>query len=316
MKLLSKATIPASHPYLTNKYTYWYYSIISQARQRNLAPSLSEKHHIIPECLFATRTRKGRSGYWPGNPNEKTNLVKLSTREHYICHLLLTKMVHKQQDQFRMNCALGAFQRINKRNPVLTAAQVSRVRAAAILARKGQKSWMKDGIKIYSSECPGEEWLNQNSTKGTNSWMKDGQLKFSKICPGEGWLPQGPNAGKTTWVKDGLMKFSVESPGEGWTRSGLTSGLKSWIKDGRMKFSAECPGDGWVNSGACAGKSPWYKDGITIWSVLSPGEGWAIRGANKGRKSWTDGHSYVFSVSCPGEGWYRKGPPRGKKKAG
>lgn len=38
-----------------------------------------EKHHIIPRSLN-------------GN-NKKENLVKLTAREHFICHLLLTKMV-------------------------------------------------------------------------------------------------------------------------------------------------------------------------------------------------------------------------------
>jgi len=36
-------------------------------------------HHIIPKCL--------------GGTNEKENLARLTAREHFICHLLLTKMV-------------------------------------------------------------------------------------------------------------------------------------------------------------------------------------------------------------------------------
>jgi hypothetical protein len=39
----------------------------------------TEKHHIIPKCL--------------GGSNEKSNLVKLTAREHFVCHLLLTKML-------------------------------------------------------------------------------------------------------------------------------------------------------------------------------------------------------------------------------
>lgn len=65
--------------YLQNKYTYIYYDIINQAKSRILSPDIyTEKHHIIPKCL--------------GGDNSTSNLVKLTAREHFICHRLLTKM--------------------------------------------------------------------------------------------------------------------------------------------------------------------------------------------------------------------------------
>jgi hypothetical protein len=63
---------------LENKYTRAYFSIIRN-RQANPVTGYTENHHIHPECL--------------GGSNEKTNKVKLSAREHYLCHLLLTKML-------------------------------------------------------------------------------------------------------------------------------------------------------------------------------------------------------------------------------
>lgn len=65
--------------YLQNKYTKCYYNIVSRAKSRELPPGLySEKHHIIPRSL--------------GGNNSKNNIVALTAREHFICHLLLTKM--------------------------------------------------------------------------------------------------------------------------------------------------------------------------------------------------------------------------------
>lgn len=64
--------------YISNKYTNWYYSIINIAKNRNIE-GYTEKHHIIPRSL--------------GGSNDAYNLVALYPREHYICHLLLTKMV-------------------------------------------------------------------------------------------------------------------------------------------------------------------------------------------------------------------------------
>lgn len=67
--------------FLLNKYTKWYNSIINNARSRNL-DGYKEIHHIIPKSL--------------GGSNNKNNLVKLTAREHFVCHLLLIKMVNGQ----------------------------------------------------------------------------------------------------------------------------------------------------------------------------------------------------------------------------
>jgi hypothetical protein len=65
--------------YLLNKYTSWYYSIIDRASSRILPDdTYTEMHHIIPKSL--------------GGSNKLDNLVKLTAREHYICHRLLPKM--------------------------------------------------------------------------------------------------------------------------------------------------------------------------------------------------------------------------------
>jgi hypothetical protein len=66
--------------YIQNKYSKWYNSIITQAKSRTLPPfTYTEKHHIHPKSL--------------GGDNSKENLVMLTAREHFICHLLLPKMV-------------------------------------------------------------------------------------------------------------------------------------------------------------------------------------------------------------------------------
>lgn len=60
-----------------NKYSRCYYSIVSRARSRILE-GYTETHHVIPTSL--------------GGTDDQSNLVKLTAREHYICHLLLPKM--------------------------------------------------------------------------------------------------------------------------------------------------------------------------------------------------------------------------------
>jgi|LakMenEpi03Aug12_release.lakeMendotaPanAssembly.Ray.scaffolds.fasta_scaffold380699_2 hypothetical protein len=79
--------------YLHNKYTIWYNSIISRALTRSLDKSCYfEKHHIVPRCL--------------GGTNDKNNIVKLTAREHFICHLLLVRMVDDRVAKSKLSYAV------------------------------------------------------------------------------------------------------------------------------------------------------------------------------------------------------------------
>jgi hypothetical protein len=79
--------------YLQNKYTRWYYNIIQRAQLRKLPLDVYiEKHHIIPSSL--------------GGNNTKYNIASLTPREHFVCHLLLTKMTIGN-NLFKMKHALS-----------------------------------------------------------------------------------------------------------------------------------------------------------------------------------------------------------------
>ena len=64
----------------TNKfYSKVYFSTIEKAKQRGWKKARGrERHHIIPQSL--------------GGSNDKSNLVYLSCREHFLCHWLLVKI--------------------------------------------------------------------------------------------------------------------------------------------------------------------------------------------------------------------------------
>jgi len=73
-----------------NKYTNWYFDIINQAKGRT-TEGYCEIHHIIPKSL--------------GGTDEKSNLIPLTAKEHYITHLLLMKMVESKDDRYKMAAA-------------------------------------------------------------------------------------------------------------------------------------------------------------------------------------------------------------------
>jgi len=85
--------------FIDNKYKKWYYQIINRASDRILL-EYTEKHHIIPKSL--------------GGTHDKTNLVKLTAREHLICHMLLPKMVSGNSYHKMIN-ALWAMSKLKNR---------------------------------------------------------------------------------------------------------------------------------------------------------------------------------------------------------
>lgn len=76
---------------IKNKYFNWYIKIIENAKKRNTLQENYEIHHILPKSL--------------GGLNNKQNLVKLTFREHFIVHILITKFT-KNKDKIKMNKAV------------------------------------------------------------------------------------------------------------------------------------------------------------------------------------------------------------------
>jgi uncharacterized protein YifN (PemK superfamily) len=85
---------------LDNKYSRWYFSLIEKAEQRKWtkksAPCYVEGHHIVPKSII-----------------KNDIVVFLTAREHFICHLLLPKMMKDENQKLKMNIAITAM-RINK----------------------------------------------------------------------------------------------------------------------------------------------------------------------------------------------------------
>jgi len=86
---------------LNNKYTRWYFNIIENAMSRGWTKKTAtlyvESHHIIPKSICK---------------NDDT--VFLTAREHFICHLLLPKML-EGENKYKMLAALIGMKRRSKR---------------------------------------------------------------------------------------------------------------------------------------------------------------------------------------------------------
>ena len=89
--------------FLNNKYTKWYTNIIETAKTKERCKKLLyyENHHIIPKCL--------------GGERNTNNEVLLTAKEHYICHLLLIKMVRNSKHKSKMAFAFHGMRRSNSK---------------------------------------------------------------------------------------------------------------------------------------------------------------------------------------------------------
>ena len=69
---------------------YWkiYISLIQKAKKRIEIQGYSEKHHIMPKCL--------------GGSDRKSNLIRLTGREHFIAHLLLVKAIVYHKNSYKL----------------------------------------------------------------------------------------------------------------------------------------------------------------------------------------------------------------------
>jgi hypothetical protein len=111
--------------FLENKYTRWYLAIIKIANDRILPDgTYIEKHHIIPKSL--------------GGVDNPENIVRLTAREHFICHHLLTKIVQGPLSRRKMLHALGKFvQKGKSKDRIIGSHQYEIARRAISEARRG-----------------------------------------------------------------------------------------------------------------------------------------------------------------------------------
>lgn len=101
-----------------NKYTIWYFSIISMASEREvLHNQYMERHHVIPKSI--------------GGSDTADNLVSLTAKEHFVCHHLLTKMVEDPILKQKMYFAFVSMSRSNQNHSrtLINANTYSRMKA-------------------------------------------------------------------------------------------------------------------------------------------------------------------------------------------
>jgi hypothetical protein len=120
--------------FIDNKYTKCYYRIVSNSLNRTLPDDVySERHHIIPKCFYTKY-----NGFLEGRPHCKTNIVRVTAKEHYVLHLLLVKMLDNSHYIKKMKNALLQFKRTNGNGKRFTGVMYEQLRRSNIM--KGENN--------------------------------------------------------------------------------------------------------------------------------------------------------------------------------
>jgi len=159
------------------------YNEIIERRKHQEPEGYSEKHHIVPRSF--------------GGANNSENLVRLTAREHFICHWLLTKiypsgqkhykMIHAfvamawwhSENQERYRCTSRLYERLKKEH----AAVVSKMTS---VSQKGSKNSQYGKIWIWheligSKKIP-YDLLPEYYDQG---WYKGRNVRFENMIPVE-----------------------------------------------------------------------------------------------------------------------------------
>jgi hypothetical protein len=176
-----------------SKYTKWYYAIVNNRLSNPLPKNVyKEKHHIIPESFYSSRSREGVKGWLSGDPDDKNNLVELTAREHALCHWLLTKMTISIRAyelmiySFNMMRVSGVHQERKVSRMISRAYEKNRIEWSRIHSKKmtGRTAWNK-GKKLDDEKYKGgkknkgKKHTADTIEKRVNSMINNGNNKRS-----------------------------------------------------------------------------------------------------------------------------------------
>lgn len=152
-----------------------YNNIISNRKQNPLTEGYGETHHIVPRSL--------------GGTDNKNNLVRLTAREHFVCHCLLSKMYEKESfEWYKMNHAL----------------MMMKTRSAS--QQRYFNSHLYEYFKEnFSSVMSKSQTGNNNSQHGTR-WIHSLTERKSRKIPKQDPIPKGWKEGRKINWQDRKIK--------------------------------------------------------------------------------------------------------------
>tara|TARA_B100000508_G_C11422366_1_gene259025 strand:- start:182 stop:952 length:771 start_codon:yes stop_codon:yes gene_type:complete len=141
---------------IKNKYYRIYFKIIQKAKneQRKKGKTYYEGHHVYPKSIY---------------PKRKDDIVLLTAKEHFVCHLLLTKMFDEKEKTIAMNWALHrmSFSKNSKTKRYISSGEYE-------LARK---IFAKNISGEYHPSKTNPNWTENVKSSVKKSWKNDNKRR-------------------------------------------------------------------------------------------------------------------------------------------
>jgi len=170
--------ITQNERFVNNKYRDWYIKIISNKITNPLYHDIyGENHHIIPKSIMPEYTK------------EEKNIIRLSAKEHFICHLLLIKFT-KDKDYFKMCKALSKMthQYNHKRN--FTSGYYAIAKTAHSAAMRLNNPSKNENVKLKLSA------MSKRRKHSEETKRKISLANLGRIAPNKGKI-MGPRSEET-----------------------------------------------------------------------------------------------------------------------
>ena len=146
-----------------NKFYHTYMRLVHLRKyaEPHSADIYTERHHIIPGCM--------------GGPDDSTNIVRFTAREHFIAHRLLERVVVSKRHYFQMKEAVACFMMVppgSQRSTIFNSRTIEIMRKANSEASRernmGNQHWKKRGPvtdelrRRQSESSANKRWINKN----------------------------------------------------------------------------------------------------------------------------------------------------------
>jgi hypothetical protein len=202
---------------MKNKYKKWYDAIIKKA-QNKVTEEYTELHHILPRSL--------------GGSNNDENLVSLTIREHFICHILLTKFT-SGEDRNKMLYAVILMKGGNDKQPRYINSRL--YESVKLLFAKNRKTMTGEKNSFYGKKHSAETRAKMSASKkklygnGNHphigmkrseevkrniSLARKGQPSPKKGLSGKKWTPETRAKMERrpySWFTDGVKNIRADS---------------------------------------------------------------------------------------------------------